>query len=102
MNSSTATLRIAFDTVLAVMQDTGRKVASNGTGETVKMIAAFGRRARMMRWTISRLARFSSTVATLNPCRAGLYLLRGTAVQNTSPFSLLYQTSDIPSVNIQM
>src|SRR5689334_24530149 len=88
----------AFETLLAVMHETGRKVATSGTGDSVKMIVDCGRRRRIRLYAASRLARFSTAESTLNPCRSELNCDLGIARQKISPLALLYQTSESPSV----
>lgn len=81
-----------------MIHDLSLNVATSGTGERVKMIVASFLCVLMSLKIFSRLRLFSSTLETLKPWHSGSNFSLGIALQNASPFFLLYQISDKPRV----
>mmetsp|Transcript_11132 Transcript_11132/g.32736 ORF Transcript_11132/g.32736 Transcript_11132/m.32736 type:complete len:244 (+) Transcript_11132:428-1159(+) len=86
--SSTATRNIDLEAAFAVTHETPRKVALSGTGESVKTMCASGLCRRTRATIFRRLARFSLTDDTRNPCRVGSNLSLGTARHSTCSSSI--------------
>src|SRR5262245_16022883 len=80
------------------MHETGRKVATSGIGESVKITSACGRYLRINLYIALMLSTFSATDDTRNLWRVGSYLSVGTALQKTLPVISSYQISDSQSV----